>query len=335
MFTIILLIFFSSFSDSFAEDIDIDLEKKLLNEFEVQVITPDTDSNKINIEDQKIESTPSSNVSDKSDKLVVEEQVEKESVQDISVPENSNQGNVKNNITDSTESNSQLEQTQEENLQEIKGNNLTVDESQIGENITPEVKAKVKEEESIDDDKNDKQQTVKGIDESLKEIDKEFLDIIQGSSLLHTKEQLLQLESVLEAVRTGVKIQEKDIVSEDKKVVVTNKEAVTKSSISFYLNSIMYHSKNDWVIWINGNKITQDYNNTDLKIVRVRNNHIKCSWTTGYGKFVNSLIKFNNENLMPKNTSVQISDNIATVEFMLKPNQSFNMSNNIFINEGK
>ena len=139
----------------------------------------------------------------------------------------------------------------------------------------------------------------------------------------------------MEALKTGQSISA-DLLSsgiEAEGKIIEKK--VTRSSISFYLNSIIYSGPVNWVLWINGNKVTNDKNSTDIEITRIDQHSIDCMWSTGYGKFVDIISAAVENNNIPNSMRVEINDNIAKVFFTLKPNQSFEVSNRVFIKEGK
>ena len=352
MIKIILFILFSNISYVYAVDINIDEEfsdfEKQFPEEKGKSVEKDTIKNKGITEDNN---------------TVLEDNIEKNSPMTL---EAANESNITGTEASKPQEEQVDNQTQEENsetevVEEQSGivtEKVTNDQIEDSDQLTnTNNDTNTKNNENIQDVKEDnkegsgggsqRQEVSSEIEHSDQEEGKvksegseEFLALIRGSSLLHTKEQLKQLEAVKEAVKTGTKINTESITNKDTKaennvVIKPVNKGITKSSITFYLNSIMYHSKNNWVIWINGNRITKDRNNTDLVILKVSEQHIKCQWTTGYGKFVKSLIKVSNENQMPLNTKVEFNDNIATVEFLLKPNQAFKMSNYVAITEGR
>ncbi len=169
--------------------------------------------------------------------------------------------------------------------------------------------------------------------EERKKLDKEnYYKILRDSSIFHTQEELDRLDNALEALEEGreVIVDTPDIEEADTKV-----ETVKTTNIVFYLDSIMYHTKNDWVIWLNGNKITPELNKTDLEILQINRSMVKFRWITGYKKFVSTIVKSIEDGTVPEQASVEISDDIAKIDFQLEPNQSLFISNYLEIKEGK
>ena len=169
--------------------------------------------------------------------------------------------------------------------------------------------------------------------EERKKLDKEnYYKILRDSSIFHTQEELDRLDNALEALEEGreVIVDTPDIEETDTKV-----ETIKTTNIVFYLDSIMYHTKDDWVIWLNGNKITPELNKTDLEILQINRSMVKFRWITGYKKFVSTIVKSIEDGSVPEQASVEISDDIAKIDFQLEPNQSLFISNYLEIKEGK
>ena len=305
MIRIVLLITFYSFP-VISADLSLDLEKDLLNEM---------DKVKNSVTEEVVSGDVTKEVIDQTEKVEVNNSnVLQASDNNKDVNSDSNLGKDKNasdpkSIIDSKELMQKV--TEKQNSQENHDINASSIKDDIAEEVSEEVNSEVEEEVEEED---------------------EFVYMIKGSSLLHKKEQIDQLNTVLEALKNGEKILHKDIAQDTEK---TTKKKVTKSNMSFYLNSIIYHSKNNWSVWVNGKKITHKKNDSDLHIIKVNKKRIQCRWSTGYGKFVKILTKLKKEELLPDMVSVMINDNIAEIIFTLKPNQSFEISNGVFINEGK
>ena len=166
----------------------------------------------------------------------------------------------------------------------------------------------------------------------IEENNEETLEIIRNSSLFHKKVNLTKLYSVLDLIKMGVNPQESDELFTSG---VEEVKMLSKSSISFYLNAIIYHSKSDWAVWVNNKKISQDNNGTDLEILKVNKHYIKCRWVTGYSKFVSILQRYYEEGNLLENINIIINDKIAIVDFTIKPNQSLNISDKVAIIEGR
>ena len=188
--------------------------------------------------------------------------------------------------------------------------------------------------ESVDQNISDaKPENNQKIDKNNKESkDQNMYEFNQHDSLFFSNDQIDRLKIVKDAVDAGVEVQEnfneEDIEQQEEQIVKRN-------TINFYLNSIIYYNKDDWSIWVNGSKINKEYNSTDLELLSVSEKESKFKWTTGYGKFVETLTRIIDIGEIPDNVYVEITDNIAIVIFSLKPNQSFRLGTSLNIIEGK
>lgn len=324
MFKFILFILLNTIVNSYA--IDIDIEQGLENEFK----DPELQVEKVIEKKGKSQNVPSNVDTVGGEKEVIPKNNTQEplNVVDGSI-DNKMPAKAENTTPTNQKNINEKEEQENSEANKTEGNNLPLDQNAISEKQEITEDAKLPTEES--------EKEISAEKKSNTADDSAFLELLQGSSLLHEEEELKELDKVIEALKSGVQIKRKDLViSTDEEVDVDKQAKVTNTSgISFYLNSIMFRANNNWVIWINGNKITHNSNDTDLEIIKVREHYIKCRWRTGYSKLVKSLIRFREQGLMPDLTTVIVHDNIATVEFVLKPNQSFKMSNVISINEGR
>ncbi|MBL6784889.1 MAG: hypothetical protein ISQ32_01130, partial [Rickettsiales bacterium] len=162
-------------------------------------------------------------------------------------------------------------------------------------------------------------------------------EIINKRSLLFNPTQLKKLDKVRASLILGELIAEEEIF--DKKEVIDDQEVELVSatrSIKFYLNSIIYINSNRWIVWINGNKYNQDTPGTDeFQIVDVSSKKIKLKWVTGYSTFVYILNQAIETNKIPETADIKIVDDIANVSFELKINQTFLLSKEVTIKEGR
>ncbi len=107
-------------------------------------------------------------------------------------------------------------------------------------------------------------------------------------------------------------------------------------SPSFYLGSIIFHSDNDWTIWINNKKITAE-KRSDLKFiipqlecVNVNEDYVTFSWKSrmidnlspGWREKL-SLVK-NTNNYYNENNGITFKDN-EVITFVLYPNQTLSV----------
>lgn len=185
-------------------------------------------------------------------------------------------------------------------------------------------------EQNISDAKPENNQKIEKNNKESK--DQNMYEFNQRDSLFFSNDQIDRLKIVKDAVDAGVEVQEnfneEDIEQQEEQIVKRN-------TINFYLNSIIYYNKDDWSIWVNGSKINNEYNSTDLELLSVSEKESKFKWTTGYGKFVETLTRIIDIGEIPDNVYVEITDNIAIVIFSLKPNQSFRLGTSLNIIEGK
>lgn len=104
-----------------------------------------------------------------------------------------------------------------------------------------------------------------------------------------------------------------------------------EGNIYIYLNSIMYASKNEWSIWVSGNKITNLTNegDGDIKVLDISPYSVKLAWTFD----LNQWEVINPNKLIPE-SNYTIKDNTVVLRFLLSPNQSFLPATNQII-EGR
>ncbi len=98
----------------------------------------------------------------------------------------------------------------------------------------------------------------------------------------------------------------------------------------FYLSSIVYHSKNDWAVWISGHKITSRKNTTDLKVIAVSSDRASFLWspvfkealvTRQQRKLFASIAPVKNK--LTKPATYMFDEKTGTVSFSLRANQTF------------
>jgi hypothetical protein len=203
-------------------------------------------------------------------------------------------------------------------------NSRIISEDQMAPDYNFQADTSIKDDDILTDQKE------KDISKSKQNKNIEYI-LNKKSSLFYTKEQLNQLDLVKEAVASGVAIDTNFNQEEN----IQEQQVVKRNAINFYLNSIIYYTANNWSIWINGNKINRESNNTDLELLTISEKEVKFKWTTGYDKFVETLSRIIDDGEIPKDIYVEITDNIAIVIFSLKPNQSFRLGTSLNIIEGR
>ena len=98
----------------------------------------------------------------------------------------------------------------------------------------------------------------------------------------------------------------------------------------FYLSSIVYHSDEDWSIWVSGHKITSQQNKTTLKVLSVSPESATFAWTPGFTQALSirkSLKLFAPadalKDKMVKPNTIHYDEDKKLVTFTLRTNQSF------------
>lgn len=98
-----------------------------------------------------------------------------------------------------------------------------------------------------------------------------------------------------------------------------------------YLASLLYFSKNDWIVWINEQKITSKTNNPEkeLSVEAINRGSVKMLWKLSISKW-KIISGSRSEADIPKTNE----NNQIEIRFTLKPNQTFVLSSNNVV-EGK
>jgi len=98
-----------------------------------------------------------------------------------------------------------------------------------------------------------------------------------------------------------------------------------------YLASLLYFSKNDWIVWINEQKITSKTNNPEkeLSVEAIDRGSVKMLWKLSISKW-KIISGSRSEADIPKTNE----NNQIEIRFTLKPNQTFVLSSNNVV-EGK
>lgn len=156
------------------------------------------------------------------------------------------------------------------------------------------------------------------------------------SSVMFSKQDVEDISKTLPRFKYLNEFRQEDTNS-DKSQITKEGEIKQKSVFNFdegniyiYLNSIMYVSKNDWSIWVSGNKITNLTNdNSEIKVLDIFPSLVKLAWTFD----LNQWEVINPNKLIPESSYI-IKDNAVTLTFSLSPNQSFLPVSNQII-EGK
>ncbi len=228
------------------------------------------------------------------------------------------------------------------NNEKVTNINNTANETSKSQETTEEKEQKPQEKidskEKIEPIKNSKDKEVKEL------VDKKY------ESLMLTEIELKNIKKANEAANNGQpfvaeteeeskikdpkeeqeKLKEKKKKEQEEKLKKEEEEQGSEKSY-IYLASIIYFNQNDWVVWINDQKITPKTNqkNKELYIKKVYSNQIDVIWKLSITKW-KIISGKKSETIAPKINK----DNQIEVSFSLKPNQTFMLSNNSVV-EGK
>jgi len=139
---------------------------------------------------------------------------------------------------------------------------------------------------------------------------------------------------VPEELNADTKLSEAEIVEQQVKEEERKKrEEIEQNEKSYiYLGSIIYFTNNDWVIWLNDQKITSQNNKEEKEIYikSISNNNVSVRWRMSISKW-KILSGKKDETLAPK---ISQESNIVESEFNLRPNQTYILGSNNVV-EGK
>lgn len=104
-----------------------------------------------------------------------------------------------------------------------------------------------------------------------------------------------------------------------KEIIAAEEEEKSFTYPQFYLSSIAYYSANNWVLWINSNKITQDSGQTSdgLKVLSINSNKVVLEWQP---KRMDKIADIQDNS---GKSAVHIDFLNKKITFELKPNQTF------------
>ncbi len=121
---------------------------------------------------------------------------------------------------------------------------------------------------------------------------------------------------------------------------LTSTEEKKKEILSFYLNSIIYVSSENWAVWLNNYKV-EDKQSQSVSVVKVTDNSAEFKWITDNldkvsPNWLTKVTKVGNV-YQSKDGNIKIyydSDKAVSVNFILRPNQTF-IIDNLSIIEGR
>lgn len=147
-------------------------------------------------------------------------------------------------------------------------------------------------------------------------------------SIMLTDEESQQVEEALEALlnnETLVKEEEPSSVIEIEDTAP--EEVKVKEQSQIYLDAILYESKENWITWINGNKITPKTNLSEnsIYIESIDKESVTIKWKMGLSKFKALTDKKSADPAIYKMNQVT---NQIEVDLTLKTNQTYSLTDN-------
>ena len=87
----------------------------------------------------------------------------------------------------------------------------------------------------------------------------------------------------------------------------------------FFLESLVYHGRDNWAVWINGQKITQNtpHENSDILVTAIDQNHVSLEWRPV------AMERINDAWSKTSNNEIRVDKMNGVVAFSLRPNQTF------------
>lgn len=106
-----------------------------------------------------------------------------------------------------------------------------------------------------------------------------------------------------------------------------------------YLNSILYISEQDWLVWLNNEMLTPQTDHAYLKLVKVDPDEVVIIWKDMpldivYPDWQKSFIPFGSKNFLTNAKNIVINTETQNVSFILRPNQAF-IAENMEVIEGR
>lgn len=190
----------------------------------------------------------------------------------------------------------------------------------------------------IEDEKQKLKKAINNVQNSgskkkLPNIKDVIIDDLDPTSIMLTNEEQDKVNQAIDAYITNKPLQkEREIKKVKNKQLKPDVEPVKEQS-RIYLNAILYISKNSWITWINGNKITNENNkkNNAIYIKSINNKQAKIRWKMGISKW---RVLSGRKNPDTEIYKINKINNQIEIDFTLKTNQTYNLVNNK-VTEGK
>ncbi len=146
-------------------------------------------------------------------------------------------------------------------------------------------------------------------------------------SLFFSPEQLRNLNYAINVYRRNFQgkaitdeFDEEDFLSKLSNIKQTPETTRYFQYPQFYLESLVYHAEDNWIVWVNGQKITQatPSEHSDLKVEAINQDSVQLIWRPADSQKVMEIWKN-----VPRGEDVKVMGNGAAVRFSLRPNQTF------------
>lgn len=151
-------------------------------------------------------------------------------------------------------------------------------------------------------------------------------------SLMFDDEEISNINRAIEAFENNQQfIPEGDEKAEEAEVAKEEEASLDNEKSFIYLASIIYFSQNDWAVWINDQKITNNNNSLarEIYLSSVKNDSVAITWRLSLSKW--RILSKQSVEATPPNLN---SENQVELEFVLKPNQTYALGANKVI-EGR
>ncbi len=152
-------------------------------------------------------------------------------------------------------------------------------------------------------------------------------DVFEIKSLFFSASEIKTIHNARLSYENNIKGIDKGEFSEDDFLKKLEKITTTKSDLSsdsftypqFFLSSIAYYANNDWVVWVNNEKFTQDsgVSAEGLSIAKIDNEKVTFEWKPS------RMDKIVDTNEYSESSPVKVDMARNKVVFVLKGNQTF------------
>ncbi len=154
----------------------------------------------------------------------------------------------------------------------------------------------------------------------------------KATSLMFDDEQNSNIERAVDSFKSIGSADYKKYDTAGQDLADLSQQSYEENEKSYiYLGSIIYLTPKDWAVWINNQKITYTTNKktSEIYVKSVESGKVKISWSLSVSKW-----KILSGNQSEESTPKVNSRNQVEVNFELKPNQTFVLSN-ISVVEGR